>query len=96
LDLSKAKNTALNGYKGAIGHLLEAEGAVELALTLKAMQENVVPGTTGLKHPIDGELNIVPHGQQLKKPVEKAVKISLGFGDVNVALALQRNPSGHY
>jgi len=75
---------------------MEAAGSVELAFTVQAMLENTVPGTVNLQDPIDKDLNFAKHGKHEKKDIEKVVKISLGFGDNTVALALYKDLQGVY
>ena len=77
------------GSKGATGHLLGAAGAVELAFTLLALRDGVVPPTTGLRE-LDPacDLNLSP----LARPavLGTAAKVSLGFGGTIAAVALRR------
>ena len=77
------------GSKGATGHLLGAAGAVELAFTLLALRDGVVPPTTNLRRqdPACG-LNLSPRVR--RTPLGTAAKVSLGFGGTVAAVALRR------
>ena len=77
------------GSKGATGHLLGAAGAVELAFTLFALRDGVVPPTTNLtrQDPRCG-LNLAPVAR--RATLTTAAKVSLGFGGTVAAIALRR------
>lgn len=75
-----AKTVACSSIKGGIGHLLGAAGSVEIAITLLAMRDGIIPPT--VNHTIPDpqcDLNYTPQ-QPLRKPIETALKLSLGFG----------------
>ena len=77
------------GSKGATGHLLGAAGAVELAFTLLALRDGVVPPTTGLVNRDPAcDLNLAPVVRRV--PLRTAAKVSLGFGGTVAAVALRR------
>ena len=68
------------GMKGAIGHLLGAAGSVETVLTLLALHQQQVPGTTNLTS-LDERCHIPLQPQARRMPhMQKAAKLSLGFG----------------
>ena len=77
------------GSKGATGHLLGAAGAVELAFTLLALRDGVVPPTTGLRDRDPAcDLNLAPYAR--RADLRTAAKVSLGFGGTVAAVALRR------
>ena len=79
-----------SSIKGAIGHLLGAAGSVEFAAVLLAMRDGVLPPTANLQNPEDEfEINLVPNESQ-QRPVEHAMKLSLGFGGHLVAAAVRK------
>ena len=68
------------GVKGATGHLLGAAGSVESAITILALQNRTVPGTTNLQNQ-DPRCRIsVNTLAQLYPTATRAAKLSLGFG----------------
>lgn len=75
--------------KGAIGHTMGAAGAIEAAVCLRAMDEGVVPPTTGFTDPDKGAEGLV-----CKSPVitelEYMLSTNSGFGGVNAAIILGR------
>ena len=77
------------GSKGATGHLLGAAGAVELAFTLLALRDGVVPPTAGLRDRDPAcDLDLSPLARPA--PLRTAAKVSLGFGGTVAAVALRR------
>ena len=79
-------HAAIYAPKSALGHSIGAVGALESVLTMKAVEEGVIPPTLNLKS-IDPEiaLDVVAdrprHGEY-----RYAVKNSFAFGGHNVAL----------
>lgn len=68
------------GVKGAIGHLLGAAGSVETALTIHALTQQTIPGTTNLTS-LDPECCLNMNSSAQHAPAMKsALKLSLGFG----------------
>jgi len=66
--------------KGAIGHLLGASGAVELAMLVEALRNGLVPPTVNLRNPSpDCGLGHVI-GTPRKGTFRTGLKIALGFG----------------
>jgi len=59
-------------------------GIGESVLVAKSMQEGKIQGTANLRNPIHSDLNLIPDGQTLSKPIDKAIKLSFGHG-INVA-----------
>ncbi|QDU50094.1 beta-ketoacyl-[acyl-carrier-protein] synthase family protein [Gimesia panareensis] len=75
-----AASIACSSLKGGMGHLLGAAGSVELALTLLAMRDGIVPPTLNLEEP-DPEcaLNYTPL-VAVPREIRTALKLSFGFG----------------
>jgi beta-ketoacyl ACP synthase len=93
----KAINNALGSHrpavyapKSALGHSVGAVGAVESILTVKALQDGVVPPTLNLQN-LDPEIDLdVVAGEPRPGNYQYAVNNSFGFGGHNVALAFGR------
>jgi 3-oxoacyl-[acyl-carrier-protein] synthase II len=75
-----ATSIPCSSLKGGMGHLLGAAGSVELALTLLAMRDGMVPPTLNLESP-DPEctLNYTPLNA-VQRDLKTALKLSFGFG----------------
>jgi len=85
-----AKKIAVSSTKGATGHMLGAAGAVEMAICVKALEENLVPPTLNLDHPDpECDLDYVP-GQARKMEVNAVVNNSFGFGGHNATIIAQK------
>lgn len=87
---SAANGLSCSSLKGAIGHLLGAAGSVEVATTLLAMRDGIVPPTVNLEEP-DALCNLdyTPRVAR-QRTIEHALKISLGFGGHLVAAILRK------
>ena len=96
-DLAEARGLAASlpsgtpcfGTKGATGHLLGAAGSVEFGLTLLAMQHDVVPPTVN-HFRIDPQCPIYVSSVPESRPVESALKLSLGFGGQVAAVLIDQ------
>jgi nodulation protein E len=85
-----ADRLAVSSTKSMHGHALGGAGALELVLTVKAMQDGVVPPTANLQEPDpDCDLDYVP-GQARDKPIRAALSNSFAFGGLNAVLAIRR------
>jgi len=85
-----ARKLAVSSTKGATGHMLGAAGAVELAVCVKAIQNDVVPPTINLEKPDpECDLDYVPHtARELK--VSAIVNNSFGFGGHNATVIAKK------
>lgn len=82
-DLSRTINCS--SLKGGMGHLLGAAGSVELAFTLLAMRDNIVPPTINLEvSDPECNLNYTPLKAESKE-IRTSLKLSFGFGGHLVA-----------
>ncbi len=83
-------HAAVYAPKSALGHSIGAVGALEAVLTIKALEEGVIPPTLNLDNQ-DPACDIdVVHGAPRKGDYEYAINNSFGFGGHNVALAFGR------
>jgi len=85
-----AYETPCNSTKSMTGHLLGSAGAVELIVTLKSIENNILHPTTNLDNPgPECDLDYVPHKMREWK-VNYALSNSFGFGGHNVTLVVGR------
>ena len=87
---TSAKNVKISSTKGNTGHLLGAAGAVEAIISVKAMENSIVPPTINYKvEDEECDLDVVPN-----KPIERDINIvmsnSLGFGGHNASIILKK------
>lgn len=83
-------HVAVSSIKGAVGHLMAASGALELASCLMAFERDLLPGTA--HHQVrDPECDIDVIGREPRAArVDALVTNSFGFGGQNVSLVLAR------
>ncbi len=81
---------AVSSTKSMLGHCMTASGAVELAVTVLALRDGILPPTIGFTAP-DPECDIdcVPNAAR-SAPVEVALSNSFAFGGLNASLAVRR------
>ncbi|MCL1632870.1 beta-ketoacyl-ACP synthase II [Sporolactobacillus sp. CPB3-1] len=85
-----AYDLAISSTKSMTGHLLGASGGVEAILSIKAMEEGIVPPTINYETPDEAcDLNYVPN-EALKKDVNVALSNSFGFGGHNATLVFKK------
>lgn len=85
-----SRRVCLSSAKAQLGHLINAAGCVELALTVLALRDGFLPPTANLITP-DPECNLdcLPQVGRPRK-VQVALKVSIGFGGHVVAVLLRR------
>jgi 3-oxoacyl-(acyl-carrier-protein) synthase len=85
-----ANSVAVTANKSMLGHLVNASGTVELALTALAMRDGFAPPTMNLTHPDPAcDLDCVPLvGRRV--PFEHSLKLSIAFGGHLAALVVRR------
>ncbi len=86
-----ADNLICSAQKGALGHTMGAAGAVETALTLLAMRDQVVPPTRNLLAPDEKCHFELARNKPIQHDIRRAMKLSLGFGG-HIAAALFERP----
>jgi 3-oxoacyl-[acyl-carrier-protein] synthase II len=80
----------VSSIKGAVGHLMAASGAIEVAACLLALGEGVVPGTAHHRER-DPECDLDIVGETPRAAdVRVALSNSFGFGGQNVSVLLGR------
>jgi 3-oxoacyl-[acyl-carrier-protein] synthase II len=76
----------ISSLKGNIGHTLGASGAIELAATLKMMEEGVIYPTLNLEN-IAQDCEGIQHVMEpVKKVVRTILKNGFAFGGINAAI----------
>ena len=89
----KAKELNISSTKAIHGHTLGAAGALEIVITVQAMQEGIAPGTAFLKIPDPAcDLNYLPQ-ESLELNIPYAMSNSFAFGGSNVSILLAKNLS---
>ncbi|MFV2067673.1 MAG: beta-ketoacyl synthase, partial [Pirellulales bacterium] len=85
-----ADRVAVSATKSMLGHLVNASGGVEMAITTLALRDGFLPPTINLTHPDPQcDLDYVPLvGRHV--PIEHALKISIAFGGHLAAIVLRR------
>jgi 3-oxoacyl-(acyl-carrier-protein) synthase len=87
---ASADATCVSATKSMLGHLVNAAGSVELAITTLALRDGYVPPTINLDHPDPAcDLDCVPLvGRRLE--FEHALKVSVAFGGHLAAATIRR------
>jgi 3-oxoacyl-[acyl-carrier-protein] synthase II len=86
----KARSIPISSIKGATGHCLGAAGAVEAAVTVLAVRDDVVPPTINYETADPAcDLDYVPNSAR-SLPVRVALSNSFGFGGHNAVLVFQK------
>jgi 3-oxoacyl-[acyl-carrier-protein] synthase II len=82
----------ISSIKGAMGHSLGAASAIEAAVSVRALREQLIPPT--INHQPDPELDLdyVPDQARAAR-LDHVLTASFGFGGTNNALILRRIPA---
>ncbi len=87
-----ASRLAISSIKGALGHSLGAASAIEAAVCVRALREQVIPPTINHRPDPELDLDYVPDEPRPAR-LETVMSASFGFGGTNNALILRRwNP----
>ena len=84
-----ADSLAVSSIKGALGHALGAASAIEAAVCVRAILEQMIPPTINYRADPELSLDYVP-GQGRPARVDAALSASFGFGGTNNALLFRR------
>jgi 3-oxoacyl-[acyl-carrier-protein] synthase II len=85
-----ARHVSISSTKSMMGHLLGAAGGVEAIISVKTIEDGIVPPTVNYEHPDpDCDLDYVPN-EARKQDVNLVVSNSFGFGGHNVALVFKK------
>jgi len=87
-----AYNLAVSSTKSMHGHLMGATGAIEVAASLLAIENNLIPPTINYEYPDpECDLDYVPNQARVSR-VNVALSNSFGFGGKNAVIVVQRYP----
>ena len=85
-----AYNLSVSSTKSQLGHSLGASGGIELVLSIKAIQNGVVPPTINLENPDpDCDLDYTPNEPRQRK-LNIVMSNSFGFGGHNASIVIGR------
>jgi 3-oxoacyl-(acyl-carrier-protein) synthase len=85
-----AKKIPVSAPKSVFGNMLGASGALDVATTVLAMENNMVPPTINYQTPDpECDLDYCPNKAQAKE-IKNALVINRGRGGINCVLALQK------
>jgi 3-oxoacyl-[acyl-carrier-protein] synthase II len=80
----------ISGTKSMTGHSLGAIGAIEAIISIKAINDGIVPPTINYQEPDeDCDLNYTPN-IAVKRDIQYAMSNSLGFGGQNAVIILKK------
>ena len=86
----QAYKVPVSSSKSMLGHLIAAAGAVEMIITLTAMQRGVLPPTINYETPDpECDLDYIPNAAREVR-VRHAMSNSFGFGGQNITLVASR------
>lgn len=78
----------MSGIKGMIGHTLGAAGVIETIACVLAMQNDFIPGTTGLSRIAEGFPTSLVASPRNGARLRRVLKLNTGFGGVNGSVIL--------
>jgi 3-oxoacyl-[acyl-carrier-protein] synthase II len=84
-----ARKLPVSSIKGALGHSLGAASAIEAAVSVRALQDQIVPPTINYRPDPALDLDYVP-GEARSARLDAVLTASFGFGGTNNALILKR------
>lgn len=85
-----AYQLAMSSTKSNTGHLLGASGAIEAIISIKALQNSLIPPTIHYQNPdAQCDLDIVANAPR-KQDIRYAMSNSLGFGGHNASLIFKK------
>lgn len=85
----KAKDIPVSCPKSMFGNLLGASGAIDLIITILAMENSLIPPTINLDNPNPDGLNYVAKEAREHK-INNALIISRGRGGINAAMVIEK------
>jgi 3-oxoacyl-[acyl-carrier-protein] synthase II len=87
-----ARRLPISSIKGALGHSLGAASAIEAAVAVRALCEQVIPPTINFRRDPELDLDYVPNEARSRR-IDHVLSASFGFGGTNNALIFRRMAS---
>ncbi|HEY4243268.1 MAG TPA: beta-ketoacyl-[acyl-carrier-protein] synthase family protein [Kofleriaceae bacterium] len=85
-----ADGVAVSSIKGAVGHLMAAAGAIEIAASLLAFERDLLPGTANHRERDPAcDVDVIGEAPRAAR-VDAVLSSSFGFGGQNASVALGR------
>src|SRR5207248_1075279 len=84
-----ARRLPISSIKGALGHSMGAAAAIEAAVCVRVLREQILPPTINYQADPELDLDYVPD-QARPSSVNTVLSASFGFGGTNNALILSR------
>lgn len=83
------RETPITGFKWAVGHTLAASGLLDIIMTVKSLENNVVPGIPSFDElsPSCQQIEVSNKSSMLQQPY--AAVVNRGFGGLNAATLLK-------
>lgn len=83
------RDTPITGFKWALGHTLTASGLLDIVMTVKSLEHNIVPGIQAFDELSSScqEINVDKQPKSLEKPL--AAVVNRGFGGLNATTLLK-------
>jgi 3-oxoacyl-[acyl-carrier-protein] synthase II len=89
----RSSSIPVMSVKGNIGHCMGGAGAIETAMGILSLADQVIPPTANYKNP-DPEIGLdVVHGEPRPHEFEYMAKHGFGLGGQNAALVIKRPPA---
>jgi 3-oxoacyl-[acyl-carrier-protein] synthase II len=85
----RARRLAISSIKGALGHSLGAAPAIEAAVSVRALQEQLIPPTLNYLPDPELDLDYVPNQPRAAR-LDTILTAAFGFGGTNNCLVLGR------
>jgi 3-oxoacyl-[acyl-carrier-protein] synthase II len=86
---SRVREIPASCPKSMFGNLLGASGALDMIITILAMEHSLVPPTINLDEPAEGSLNYIGKEGRPHK-INRALIISRGRGGINSVLVVEK------
>jgi 3-oxoacyl-[acyl-carrier-protein] synthase II len=82
--------TAVNSFKGYLGHTLGASGSIELSIVIDMMNKNIIYPTLNLDN-VDESCKMLNHVKtKLNKKMDYILKNCFAFGGINASIILKK------